>query len=123
MTPTAAKLYVTANFKETELRSMMPGLPARVVADIAADTSVEGRVESLAPATGALFSLLPPENATGNFTRVVQRVPVRIALDPAQAARTGWLRAGLSVTASVDTRGPDARRPTRSAACCRDRRG
>ncbi len=109
VTPAADKLYVAANFKETELRSMTPGLPARVVADIADDAPVEGRVESLAPATGALFSLLPPENATGNFTRVVQRVPVRIALDPAQAARAGWLRAGLSVTASVDTRGPGAR--------------
>ncbi len=110
VTPAADKLYVTANFKETELRSMAPGMPARVVADIAADAPVEGRVESLAPATGALFSLLPPENATGNFTRVVQRVPVRIALDPAQAAHAGWLRAGLSVTASVDTRGPGAQR-------------
>jgi membrane fusion protein, multidrug efflux system len=53
---------------------------------------------------------LPPENATGNFTKVVQRVPVKIALDPAQASRAGWLRAGLSVTAEVDTRGPDAQR-------------
>ncbi|HJS86490.1 MAG TPA: HlyD family secretion protein [Acetobacteraceae bacterium] len=110
VTPAADKLYVTANFKETELRGMSPGQPARVVADIAADAPVQGRVESLAPATGALFSLLPPENATGNFTRVVQRVPVRIALDPDQAARAGWLRAGLSVTASVDTRGPAAQR-------------
>jgi membrane fusion protein, multidrug efflux system len=108
VTPAADKLYVTANFKETELRGMTPGMPARVVADIAPDAPVAGRVESLAPATGALFSLLPPENATGNFTRVVQRVPVRVALDPAQAARASWLRAGLSVTASVDTRGARA---------------
>ena len=62
------------------------------------------------PATGALFSLLPPENATGNFTKVVQRVPVKLVLDPAEAAHAGWLRAGLSVTAEVDTRGPDAQR-------------
>jgi membrane fusion protein (multidrug efflux system) len=57
-----------------------------------------------------LFSLLPPENATGNFTKVVQRVPVKLVLDPAEAAHAGWLRAGLSVTAEVDTRGPDAQR-------------
>lgn len=109
VTPAVGKLYVTANFKETELRHVVPGLPAQAVTDIAPDAPLDGQVESLAPATGALFSLLPPENATGNFTRVVQRVPVRIALDPAQAARVGWLRAGLSVTASVDTRGPASR--------------
>jgi membrane fusion protein (multidrug efflux system) len=67
-------------------------------------------VDSLAPATGALFSLLPPENATGNFTKVVQRVPVKLVVDPAQATHAQWLRAGLSVTAEVDTRGPDAQR-------------
>jgi len=64
----------------------------------------------LMPATGALFSLMPPENATGNFTKVVQRVPVKIAIDPADAAAANWLRAGLSVTAEVDTRGPHALR-------------
>jgi membrane fusion protein (multidrug efflux system) len=55
-----------------------------------------------------LFSLLPPENATGNFTKVVQRIPVKLRIDPAQAGRAAWLRSGLSVVAEVDTRGPDA---------------
>ncbi len=103
--PLRRQLYVTANFKETQLAHMQPGLKVQLSADIDPDHPVEGRVDSLAPATGALFSLLPPENATGNFTRVVQRVPVKITLDPAQADAAAWLRAGLSVTASVDTRG------------------
>ena len=85
-------------------------MKVRLIPDIDPKASVDGRIDSLAPATGALFSLLPPENATGNFTKVVQRVPVKIALDPTQAAHAGWLRAGLSVTAEVDTRGPHATR-------------
>ena len=108
VTPLPRDLYVVANFKETQLRHMRPGQNVLLTPDIASDLAVLARVESLAPATGALYSLLPPENATGNFTKVVQRVPVRIALDPATAARAGWLRAGLSVTAEVDTRGPGA---------------
>lgn len=110
LAPPPAGLYVTANFKETQLRRMRVGMNVRVVPDIDPSAAVDGRVESLAPATGALFSLLPPENATGNFTKVVQRVPVKIVIDPAQAAHAGWLRAGLSVTAEVDTRGPRAER-------------
>jgi membrane fusion protein (multidrug efflux system) len=108
--PLRERLYVVANFKETQLRSMQPDMKVRLIPDIDPSAAVDGRVDSLAPATGALFSLLPPENATGNFTKVVQRVPVKLLLDPAQAARAGWLRAGLSVTAEVDTRGPDAQR-------------
>jgi membrane fusion protein (multidrug efflux system) len=108
LTPPAGKLYVVANFKETQLRDMRAGMKVRLIPDIDPGAAVDGRVNSLAPATGALFSLLPPENATGNFTKVVQRVPVKIALDPAEAAHAGWLRAGLSVTAEVDTRGPNA---------------
>jgi membrane fusion protein, multidrug efflux system len=108
--PLPDKLYVVANFKETQLRRMRPGMKVQLVPDIDSGAAVVGRVDSLAPATGALFSLLPPENATGNFTKVVQRVPVKIVLDPADAAHAGWLRAGLSVTADVDTRGPDAQR-------------
>jgi membrane fusion protein, multidrug efflux system len=110
LAPPPGALWATANFKETQLRQMRPGMKVRLIPDIAPNAAVDGRVESLAPATGALFSLLPPENATGNFTKVVQRVPVRIAIDPAQARNAGWLRAGLSVTAEVDTRGPDAQR-------------
>ncbi len=108
VTPPQGALYVVANFKETQLRHMRPGQSVMLTPDIAGDLSVPARVDSLAPATGALYSLLPPENATGNFTKVVQRVPVKIVLDPAIAATAGWLRAGLSVTAEVDTRGPGA---------------
>ena len=108
--PLPDQLYVVANFKETQLRRMNAGEKVRLIPDINTDAAVDGRVNSLAPATGALFSLLPPENATGNFTKVVQRVPVKITVDPAQAAHANWLRAGLSVTAEVDTRGPDAER-------------
>jgi membrane fusion protein (multidrug efflux system) len=106
--PLARQLYVVANFKETQLAHMQPNQKVVLTPDIDTHDAVTGRVQSLAPATGALFSLLPPENATGNFTKVVQRVPVRIAIDPAEAARATWLRAGLSVTAEVDTRGPDS---------------
>ena len=105
VTPPAERLFVVANFKETQLRRMRPGQPVRLTPDIDSGAMVHGRVDSMAPATGALFSMLPPENATGNFTKVVQRVPVKITIDPADAARVQWLRAGLSVTAEVDTRG------------------
>jgi membrane fusion protein (multidrug efflux system) len=95
-------LWVDANFKEDQLARMRPGQVARVLADAAPGRAFAGRVLSLAPGTGAIFSVIPPENATGNFTRIVQRVPVRIGLDPADA-RLGALRPGLSVTVSVDT--------------------
>ncbi|MCW3475459.1 HlyD family secretion protein [Limobrevibacterium gyesilva] len=108
--PPAQRLFVVANFKETQLRRMRPGQKVVLSADIDSGAEVHGRVDSLAPATGALFSLLPPENATGNFTKVVQRVPVKIVLEPAEAKAAHWLRAGLSVTAEVDTRGADAER-------------
>ncbi len=108
--PPARRLYVIANFKETQLRQMRPGQKVALTPDIDSSAEVTGHVDSLAPATGALFSLLPPENATGNFTKVVQRVPVKIVIDPADAEKAGWLRAGLSVTAEVDTRGPAAQR-------------
>jgi membrane fusion protein (multidrug efflux system) len=108
LAPPPERLFVVANFKETQLRRMQPGQKVRLIPDIDSAAAVTGRLDSIAPATGALFSLLPPENATGNFTKVVQRVPVKLTLDPAEAAKAGWLRAGLSVTAEVDTRGPDA---------------
>lgn len=104
LTPPAQSLYVVANFKETQLTRMRPGQSVLLIPDIDTQSAVHGRVASLAPATGALFSLLPPENATGNFTKVVQRVPVKLIMNPAEAAKAGWLRAGLSVTAEVDTR-------------------
>jgi membrane fusion protein (multidrug efflux system) len=94
-------LWVDANFKEDQLAHMRPGQPATVVADVLPDKVFHGHVLSLAPGTGALFSVIPPENATGNFTKIVQRVPVRIGLDD---ARLGELRPGLSTTVSVDTK-------------------
>jgi len=106
--PPAARMFVVANFKETQLRRMHPGDRVRLVPDIDPEGAVSGHVDSLAPATGALFSLLPPENATGNFTKVVQRVPVRIVLELPDGKAPTWVRAGLSVTAEVDTRGADA---------------
>jgi membrane fusion protein (multidrug efflux system) len=108
LAPPPEQLYVVANFKETQLHRMRPGMKVRLVPDIDPDAAVDGVVDSLAPATGALFSLLPPENATGNFTKVVQRVPVKLRIDPEQASRAVWLRSGLSVVAEVDTRGSDA---------------
>jgi membrane fusion protein (multidrug efflux system) len=96
-------LWVDANFKESQLARMHPGMPVTVAADVLPGEVLHGRVASLAPATGAVFSVLPPENATGNFTKIVQRVPVRVQLD-GDAATLGRLRPGLSVTASVDER-------------------
>ncbi|WP_052402273.1 HlyD family secretion protein [Muricoccus aerilatus] len=98
--PPAGQLYVTANFKETQLRRIREGQPVELLVD--AGGKLHGTVQSLAPATGAQFSLLPPENATGNFTKIVQRVPVRIAVDAGQPV--DHLRPGLSVEAEVDTR-------------------
>jgi membrane fusion protein (multidrug efflux system) len=94
-------LWVDANFKENQLAGMQPGQVVRVTADVLPGRVLHGRVESLAPATGAQFSVLPAENATGNFTKIVQRVPVRVRLE-GDAARLGLLRPGLSVTAAVD---------------------
>ena len=98
----ARGLWVDANFKEGQLAHMRPGMRATIVADVMPGRVFHGRLESLAPATGAQFSVLPPENATGNFTKIVQRVPVRIVLDDADA-RLGLLRPGLSVVAGIDT--------------------
>jgi membrane fusion protein (multidrug efflux system) len=108
LAPPPEQLFVVANFKETQLHKMRPGMKVRLIPDIDPDDAIDGVVDSLAPATGALFSLLPPENATGNFTKVVQRVPVKLRPDPDQAMRATWLRSGLSIVAEVDTRGPGA---------------
>ena len=98
-----SRVYVTANFKETQLTHMRPGQLAAVAVDAYPDLTIDGHIESFAPASGAEFSLLPPDNATGNFTKIVQRVPVRVAL-PASSPLIGRLRPGLSVTVTVDTR-------------------
>jgi len=94
-------LWVTANYKETQLKDMKPGQPATISVD-ATGKSYKGHIESIGGATGARFSLLPPENATGNFVKVVQRIPVRIAIDPNQDPQHA-LRPGMSVEPTVLT--------------------
>ena len=98
----AQGLWIDANFKEDQLARMQVGQSVSVRADILPGREFHGHIESLAPATGAQFSVLPAENATGNFTKIVQRVPVRIRLDGTDA-RFGALRPGLSVVAKIDT--------------------
>ena len=99
----AEGLWVDANFKEDQLTRMADGDAATVTADVLPGHRFHGHVASFAPGTGAVFSVIPAENATGNFTKIVQRVPVRIVLD-AGDAELSRLRPGLSATASVDTR-------------------
>ncbi|HEY4089936.1 MAG TPA: HlyD family secretion protein [Luteibacter sp.] len=98
-------LWVDANFKEDQLANMKVGQAVEVRADVLPGHPFHGHIASLAPATGAQFSVLPPENATGNFTKIVQRVPVRVALDGTDGD-LGLLRPGLSVTATIDTKAP-----------------
>lgn len=97
------KLYVVANFKETQLGLMRVGQPVRIHVDALDGVEIHGKVESFSPGTGAQFSLIPPQNATGNFTKIVQRVPVRIAID-AGPQTSQLLLPGMSVEATVDTR-------------------
>ncbi len=99
-----ASLYVVANFKETQTRDMRVGQAARVTVDALGGAALTGRVESFAPGAGSAFTLLPFEPGSGNFTKIVQRVGVRIRLDPGQPA-LARLRPGLSVTAKVALRG------------------
>lgn len=100
--------YVEANYKETQLARIAPGHRAIILVDALGNRKIEGTVESVSPSSGAQFSLLPPENATGNFTKIVQRVPVRIRV-PADVARAGLLRPGLSVVVEIDSHGGDKR--------------
>jgi membrane fusion protein (multidrug efflux system) len=95
-------VWVTANFKETQLADMRPGQTVKISVDAYGGRTFQGKVDSIAAATGARFSLLPPENATGNFVKVVQRVPVKIVLDQGQDPEH-LLRPGMSVTATVYT--------------------
>ena len=94
---------VDANFKETQVQRMRPGQPVTLTIDAYPDREIHGSVESFSPASGSVFSLLPPDNATGNFTKIVQRVPVRVRV-PDSIAREGFLRPGLSAVVKVDTR-------------------
>jgi membrane fusion protein, multidrug efflux system len=99
-------VWVVANFKETQLARMRVGQKVRVAVDGYPDIEIRGTIDSLAPASGAAFSLLPPDNATGNFTKIVQRVPVKIRLTP-EHPLAGRLVPGLSVEVAVDLRSRD----------------
>jgi len=102
------EVYIMANFKETQLTQVRAGEPVRVRVDTFPGVALQACVDSLAPASGLEFSLLPPDNATGNFTKIVQRIPVKIRLESGQPLR-GQLRPGMSVEASVDTNPAQAR--------------
>ena len=93
-------VYVIANYQETQLTRVMPGQSVDVSVDTFPDERLRGHVERIAPASGSQFALLPPDNATGNFTKVVQRIPVRIQLDTDQGILSR-LRPGMSVTTRI----------------------
>ncbi|MFJ1294044.1 HlyD family secretion protein, partial [Paracoccus yeei] len=123
LVPTGA-VYVEANFKETQIAGIRPGAEVRITVDAWPDAELRGHVDSLTAGTGQVFSLLPASNATGNFTKVVQRVPVRIEIEAQDRARLP-LRPGMSVVVEVDTRtgqdeplpaaAPATKRPTDAA--------
>lgn len=96
-------IYIDANYKETQLGRLKPGQRVKITVDAVSGRTISGIVESIAPASGSIFTLLPPDNATGNFTKVVQRVPVRIRV-PASVARENLLRPGMSVITTVNTK-------------------
>jgi membrane fusion protein, multidrug efflux system len=100
-------VYIVANFKETQLTDVRPGQPVEITVDTFPDAQIHGHVDSVSPATGLQFALLPPDNATGNFTKVVQRLPVKIVLDRDSAghgAAAGMLRPGMSVEPTINTK-------------------
>jgi membrane fusion protein, multidrug efflux system len=105
----SADAYVVANFKETQLTDVRRGQPVDIAVDMFPGRVYHGHVDSLAPASGQTFALLPPDNATGNFTKVVQRIPVKVVLDP-NSANSGDLRPGMSVTPTIDTKAPEGAR-------------
>jgi membrane fusion protein (multidrug efflux system) len=96
-------VFIDANYKETQLKRVRPGQPVTIKVDAYGLRKFSGVVDSISPAAGSVFTLLPPDNATGNFTKIVQRLPVRIRV-PKSVARQGLLRAGMSVYTTVDTR-------------------
>jgi len=95
------ELYIDANYKETQLPDIYGGETARISVDGLGNATFDDKVLSLTPTTGSVFSILPPQNATGNFTKIVQRVPMRISI-PAEALANGRIRAGMSVVVRVD---------------------
>ncbi|WP_262270538.1 HlyD family secretion protein [Microvirga yunnanensis] len=106
--------YVVANFKETQLTDVRTWQPVEIEVDTFPGATFSGHVDSIAPASGQEFALLPPDNATGNFTKVVQRIPVKIILDRGSPF-AGQLRPGMSVTPSIDTRMPEHRVASKAA--------
>lgn len=98
-----SEVFVDANFKETQLAYLQPGQPVSIRVDALPDETIDGVVSSVSPASGSVFSLLPPDNATGNFTKIVQRLSVRIRV-PADVAERGVLRPGMSVVVAVNTK-------------------
>ena len=96
-------VWVVGNFKETQLTRVREGQPVTVQVDTYPGTDIKGVVAGMSPASGAEFSILPPQNASGNFTKIVQRIPVKIAIDPADNMK-GLLRPGMSCTVSIDTK-------------------
>ena len=96
-------IWVTANFKETQLRNMRPGQPVTVAVDTYGGRNYKGHIDSIAAATGSKFSLLPPENATGNYVKVVQRIPVKIVFEKGEDSEH-LLRPGMSVVPTVITK-------------------
>ena len=103
-------VYITANYKETELTDVRPGQPVTIDVDTFPGVTVHGHVDSLGPASGEEFALLPPDNATGNFTKIVQRIPVKIDVNAGDPL-AGELRPGMSVEPTIDTK-PDANAPS-----------
>jgi membrane fusion protein, multidrug efflux system len=103
----SAEAYVVANFKETQLTDVRKGQSVAIAVDMFPGRVYHGRVDSLAPASGQTFALLPPDNATGNFTKVVQRIPVKVILDR-DSADAGDLRPGMSVSPTIDTKASGA---------------
>ena len=104
-------IWVIANYKETQMTNVRVGQPVQVRVDAFPDLRLRGKVDSWSPGTGSTFALLPPDNATGNFTKVVQRVPVKIVIDP-DPALGALVRPGMSVEAAIDTGGGAAGAPT-----------
>ena len=105
-------VFIDANYKETQLKRIRPGQPVTISVDAYGHRKFAGVVDSISPAAGSVFTLLPPDNATGNFTKIVQRVPVRIRV-PKEVAKQNLLRAGMSVYVTVDTKRGRGRRRQR----------
>ncbi len=107
-------VYVVANYKETQLTDVRPGQPVTIEVDMFPGAKVTGHIDSVAPASGQEFALLPPDNATGNFTKIVQRIPVKIVVD-ANDPVAQLLRPGMSVEPTIDTKPAHSAQNTRSA--------